>query len=85
MYLGENINVRKRKAAIKILDKQLLSTARVQEFENEAAVIAGLHHPYIIGLLDYGIYHSPTVTASSIPFIVMDYAPGGSLLKVHKK
>lgn len=84
VYLGENINIRAKKAAVKILFKQLASTKQL-EFESEANTIATLDHPNIVRLLDYGIHYNQTLTATAIPYIVMDYAPYGNLRLRHAK
>lgn len=76
MYLGEHIYLGTR-AAIK-----LLQTTRVngddQQSLLEARTIAHLVHPHIVRVLEFGI-------ENKIPFLVMDYAPGGTLRTLHPK
>src|SRR5690242_9707491 len=70
VYLGEHIHL-DTPAAIKVLHTELTSED-VEKFRTEARTLARLVHPQIIRLLDFGI-------EGGIPFLVMDYAPNGSL------
>src|SRR5438874_11941692 len=76
VYLGEHNHLRTQ-AAIKVLHTQLASED-VEKFRNEALTIAHLVHPHIIRVLDYDV-------ENYIPFLVMDYAPNGSLRERHPK
>ena len=76
VYLGEHIYL-KTQAAIKVLQMRLASEDR-EGFLAEARTIAGLKHPHIIRVLDFGI-------EAGTPFLVMDYAPHGTLRKRHPK
>jgi serine/threonine protein kinase len=78
VYLGEHVYL-KTQAAIKVLPMQLTSD-EIENFSNEARTIANLKHPYIIPVLDFGIQES-----TSTPFLVMDYAPNGTLRQRYKK
>ena len=49
-----------------------------EDFLREARTIASLKHPYIIRVLDFGL-------DGGTPFLVMDYAPGGTLRQRHPK
>jgi len=72
VYLGEHRYL-KRQVAIKVLLVSLAGDDKESErFLSEAQTMAALKHPHIIGCLDFGIEHN-------IPYIVMDYAPGGTL------
>jgi hypothetical protein len=70
VYLGEHIHLGTR-AAIKILRTQL-SEEDVKKFNTEAKIIAGLTHPNIVKVLEFGF-------ADNVPFLVMDFAPYGSV------
>jgi serine/threonine protein kinase len=70
VYLGEHIHLGTY-AAIKLLHTQLRSSD-VDTFRNEARTIARLVHPHIVRVLDFGV-------EDNIPFLVMDYAPNGTL------
>jgi serine/threonine protein kinase len=70
VYLGEHIYL-KTQSAIKLLRIQLSPEVR-DNFLHEAQTIARLEHPNIIRVLDYGV-------ADETPFLVMNYAPNGSL------
>ena len=70
VYLGEHIHLNTQ-AAIKVLDMRLTNDD-MGEFLNEARTIARLKHPFIIQVLEFGM-------EDNTPFLVMDYAPNGSL------
>jgi serine/threonine protein kinase len=70
VLLGEHIFL-KRYAAIKILHHQP-DKSEQQSFEAEAQHIVSLEHPHIVRVLDFGI-------EGVYPYLVMDYAPNGSL------
>ena len=76
VYLGEHIYL-KTEAAIKVLQMHLAREDR-EDFLKEARIIAGLKHPHIIRVLDFGI-------DAGIPFLIMDYAPHGTLRECHPK
>ncbi len=78
VYLGEHVYL-KTQAAIKVLPMQLTSE-EVEHFSHEARTIAALKHPHIIQVLDFGIQES-----TGTPFLVMDYAPNGTLRQQYKK
>ncbi|MBA2394160.1 MAG: protein kinase [Ktedonobacteraceae bacterium] len=73
VYLGEHVYL-KTHAAIKVLRTQL-SSQDIQQFIKEAQIIALLNHPHILRVLDFGV-------DDTIPFLVMDYAPHGTLREV---
>src|SRR5438552_19058502 len=75
VYLAENI-YRKTQVAIKVLNIRL-TAEEIPTFLNEARNIR-LKHPHIVSILDFGI-ESTTGT----PFLVMDYAPHGTLRHQH--
>jgi hypothetical protein len=70
VYLGEHIHLGSQ-AAVKVLHSQL-AREDIDTFRSEARTLVQLVHPHIIRLLDFGI-------ESQTPFLVMDYAPHGSL------
>jgi serine/threonine protein kinase len=74
VYQGEHIHLHTQ-AAIKILQTRL-SNDDIERFRREARMIAGLEHPHIIRVLDFGI-------ENNIPFLVMSYAPNGTLRHRH--
>ncbi len=76
VYLGEHIYLGTQ-AAIKVLDTQLTSDT-VEWFLTEARTIARLVHPHIVRVLDFGV-------ENLIPFLVLDYAPNGSLRQHHSE
>jgi serine/threonine protein kinase len=78
VYLAEDQRL-KRKVAVKRIrhrnfDTDLLELA-VHEFETEAQIVAGLVHPAIASVHDYGFQHEN-------PFIVFEYVAGDSLKTV---
>ena len=70
VYLGAHIDLGTQ-AAIKVLHTQL-SPTDIDAFRTEARTIARLLHPHIIRVLDFN-------AAGSTPFLVMDYAIGGTM------
>ncbi|MFL5696574.1 MAG: serine/threonine-protein kinase, partial [Ktedonobacteraceae bacterium] len=76
VYLGEHIHLGSY-AAIKVLHSQLSSAER-EKFRLEARTLVHLVHPHIVRVLDFGL-------EGKIPFLVMDYAPNGTLRQRHPK
>jgi eukaryotic-like serine/threonine-protein kinase len=76
VYLGEHIYL-KTPAAIKVLETRLIQDG-LENFLKEASTIASLEHPNIVRVLEFGI-------EDTIPFLVMDYAPHGTLRQLHPK
>lgn len=76
VYLGEHIDLGTQ-AAIKVLHTQL-SPSDIDAFRTEARTIAQLLHPHIIRVLDFN-------AAGSTPFLVMDYAIGGTMRERYPK
>ncbi|HEX6479683.1 MAG TPA: serine/threonine-protein kinase [Ktedonobacteraceae bacterium] len=76
VYLGEHLHLGTQ-AAIKVLHTQLTSDD-VEQFRSEARTIARLEHPNIIRVLDFGI-------EGKTPYLVMSYAPNGTLRQYHGK
>lgn len=74
VYLAEHIYL-KTSAAIKVLQVHLTDNA-LDTFLAEARTIARLSHPHIIHVLEFGI-------EENTPFLVMNYAPYGSLRQRH--
>lgn len=70
VYLGEHIDLGTQ-AAIKVLHTKLDPTD-IEAFRTEARTIARLRYPHIIRVLDFN-------AAGSTPFLVMDYAVGGTM------
>jgi predicted ATPase len=76
VYLGEHIYLRSQ-AAIKVLQTQVDSDA-CEGFLREARYVSRLIHPHIIRVLDFGMQ-------DMTPFLVMEYAPYGTLRERHPK
>lgn len=76
VYLGEHIYLNTQ-AAIKVLQMHL-GNEESEDFLNEARIIARLVHPHIVRVLEFGI-------EDNIPFLVMDYAPNGTLRQCHPR
>ncbi|MDQ2888655.1 MAG: protein kinase [Chloroflexota bacterium] len=74
VYLGEDI-YEPGQVAIKVL-KIEPTQATLIEFLREARTLFRLKHPNIIPLLDFGI-------DGEMPFLVMAYAPNGTLRQRH--
>jgi serine/threonine protein kinase len=69
VYLGQHVRIPSMQAAIKILH---LGDVNEQQFQQEAETTARLVHPHIVRLLDFDVQQGT-------PFLVLEYAPGGSL------
>src|SRR6266566_5292512 len=76
VYLAEDLR-RKTKVAIKVLDPFITPKERDQFFD-EVRSLVRLRHPYIVSVIDFGIDKT-----TNLPFIVMEYAPNGSLREKH--
>ncbi|GHO46102.1 protein kinase domain-containing protein [Ktedonospora formicarum] len=76
VYLGDHVRLG-MKAAIKVLHTSL-SEEETRAFQQEAQMIAALSHPHIIRVLDFEVQ-------DGIPFLILDYAPNGSLRHKHPR
>jgi eukaryotic-like serine/threonine-protein kinase len=76
VYLGEHQSLRTL-AAIKVLSTRLVKDD-VGEFLKEARTVAHLIHPQIVRIFDFEVQQDT-------PFLVMDYAPNGTLRQRHPK
>ncbi len=76
VYLGQHIRLDSY-VAVKVLNAQL-SGSDVNSFQREAHTIARLLHPHIIRVFDYDV-------ADGAPFLVMDYAPNGTVCNRYPK
>jgi eukaryotic-like serine/threonine-protein kinase len=76
VYLAEHLYLNTQ-AAIKILSVRLLESEQ-KAFFDEARIVAHLDHPHIVRVLDFGLI-------DHVPFLVMEYAPNGTLRKRHPR
>ena len=76
VYLGQHMRLSSY-AAAKVLNAQLAGSD-ADSFQREAHTIARLLHPHIIRVFDYDI-------ADGAPFLIMDYAPNGTICNAHPK
>ena len=76
VYLGEHIHLASQ-AAIKVLHSKL-ADEDIGHFRSEAQTLVRLIHPHIIRILDFGL-------EDTTPFLVMDYAPHGTLRQFHPR
>src|SRR6266852_5063367 len=76
VYLGEHTYLGTH-AAIKVLYTRVAQDDIVQ-FQLEARMLANLVHPHIVRVLDFGV-------DDHTPYLVMDYAPDGTLRTRHPK
>ena len=74
VYGAEHIHLGTR-AAIKML-KGTFSPAQVEALRQEARLVMQLNHPHIIRANGFSIERN-------VPYLIMDYAPGGSLATIH--
>src|SRR5437588_3202348 len=64
-------------AAIKLLYVRV-AQEDITQFQQEGRMLAALEHPHIVRVLDFGI-------EDSTPYLVMSYAPSGTLRTRHPK
>ncbi len=76
VYLGEHRYLNTL-AAIKVMEAYLAGE-QVAQFQQEARTIAHLVHPHIVRVLEFGV-------DAGTPFLVMDYAPAGTLRTRHPR
>src|SRR5579859_3008148 len=76
VYLGEHIHLNTQ-AAIKVLQTRLAGS-NLEQFRDEARIIASLTHPNIVRVLDFGV-------EEGTPYLVMEYATDGTLRQRHPK
>src|SRR2546423_1118336 len=65
-------------AAIKLLYVRVAQKDIATQFQQEGRMLAKLLHPHIVRVLDFDI-------EDSTPYLVMEYAPGGTLRTRHPK
>ncbi len=76
VYLGEHLYAG-ISAAIKV-PHVLQERSVFEHFRAEARILGHLNHPHIVRMLDFGIERN-------IPFLVLEYAPDGTLRQRHPK
>src|SRR5450759_1651395 len=77
VYLGEHVRLGTHNA-VKVLYTRLAKSDEVENFQKEARTIAHLEHPHIVRIFDFDV-------VDNTPFLVMNYAPNGSLRQRHPK
>jgi serine/threonine protein kinase len=75
VYLGEHVSL-STQAAIKVPNDRP-TREKLERFKTEAYITANLTHRHIVQVLDFNEESSP-------PFLVMEYAPNGSLGTRHR-
>ena len=76
VYLGQHLRL-DLQAAIKVLHAHLTDN-EARHFQQEAQTIARLAHPSIVRVFDFDVHNG-------VPYLVMDYAPNGSLRRRYPK
>lgn len=64
----------RQEVAVKLLRREMIDTALLARFQAERRILAGLNHPGIARLLDFG------ETADGIPFVAMELVRGESIV-----
>src|SRR5436305_10462360 len=78
VYLAKHLH-QQAQVAIKVLQVPLAGSEDIRGFFNETRTIMRLQHPHIMPLLDVGL------NCEDRPFLVMEYAPKGTLEEQHPK
>jgi serine/threonine protein kinase len=76
IYLGEHLPSHTQ-VAIKLFSLQLTGNDRTR-FHEEISTLVHLTHPALLPILEGGM-------EGDVPFLVMEYAPGGSLRQLHPR
>ena len=76
VYLGEHLSSHTQ-VAIKLFSVQLTGDDRAR-FRAEVGTLVHLTHPALLSILEGGM-------VGDLPFLVMEYAPGGSLRQLHPR
>src|SRR5712692_9167069 len=76
VYLGEHVYLGSQ-AALKVRHAVLTEEEQVV-FLREAQILVRLTHPHIVRVLDFAL-------EDGMPFLVMEYAPHGTLRKLHPR
>ena len=75
VYLAQHDILSKRLAALKVMHSSHLHSPQDEDrFFREAEILASLSHPHILLIYDFGIDED-----EGLPYLVMEYAPNGSL------
>ncbi len=88
VYRAHQINLN-RDVAIKSISKQWIESIEdddeevetaLQRFQREVQAMAGIHHPNVLQIFDYGLESIPNGgSAEKINYIAMEYVPGDTL------
>lgn len=73
LAVREDAGVR-QEVAVKLLRREMIDTAMLGRFQTERRILAGLNHPAIARLLDFG------ETTEGIPFVAMELVRGESII-----
>ncbi len=73
VYLGVDSSL--QQVAVKVLLTEM-TRSQVEQFLAQAEIVARLDHPHIVRVMEYGV-------EDNYPFLVMQYAPHGSLRRRH--
>src|SRR6266536_2580107 len=76
VYLGVDSS-EQQQVAVKVLQTEL-TRSQVEQFLAQAEIVARLDHPHIVRVMEYGV-------EDHCPFLVMQYAPHGSLRQRHPR
>jgi eukaryotic-like serine/threonine-protein kinase len=75
VYRGRDLRLQ-REVAVKFIRTEMFPPVQLQtvlkRFEREAQILAGLNHPNIVHIYDFGDYEH-------VPYVVMEYLSGGTL------
>ncbi len=87
VYLAHQLNLNRR-VAIKVISREWINSLReegettyspLERFRREVQIMARVQHPNVLQIQDHGALSLPECEGAEIEYIVMEYAPGGSL------
>jgi Protein kinase domain len=85
VYRAQQLSLNNRSVVIKIL-QSTWEPSLISQFQQEAALLASVAHPYILPIYGYGMIRARAKMASAyVPYLVLPYAEYGSLADLYAK
>ncbi len=85
VYRAQQLSLNNRSVVLKIL-QSTWEPSLISQFQQEAALLASVSHPYILPVYGYGTIRARAKMASArVPYLVLPYAEHGSLADLFAK